>query len=119
MYVLYIYHRADGVYIRGFYFFALVSKLAILFSYVKFFFKDYLMLLYLGLSYNVFILFLLMLQGHHLGYITFSIQIKMDMAEPFCCCTEAKPVNLRVPASERQPPRLPHWCLQSRFSVHV
>lgn len=31
---MYIYHRADGVYIHGFYFFALFSKLvAILFSY--------------------------------------------------------------------------------------
>lgn len=35
MYVLYIYHRADSVYIRGFYFFALVSETAVLFSYVK------------------------------------------------------------------------------------
>lgn len=33
MYVLYIYHRADGVYIRGFYFFALVSEAGVLFSY--------------------------------------------------------------------------------------
>lgn len=33
-----IYHRADGVYIHGFYFFALFSKLvAILFSYFIFF----------------------------------------------------------------------------------
>lgn len=38
MYVLYIYHRADGVYIRGFYFFALVSEMAFLFSYVKIFY---------------------------------------------------------------------------------
>lgn len=37
MYVLYIYHRADSVYIRGFYFFALVSETAVLFSYVKIF----------------------------------------------------------------------------------
>lgn len=61
-----------------------------------------------GLILQCFYFIFLMLQGHHLGYITFNIQIKMDMAEPFCCCTEAKPVNLRVPASERQPPRLPH-----------
>lgn len=38
IYVLYIYHRADGVYIRGFYFFALVSEMAFLFSYVKIFY---------------------------------------------------------------------------------
>lgn len=38
MYVLYIYHRADGVYIREFYFFALVSEMTILFSYIKIFY---------------------------------------------------------------------------------
>lgn len=37
MYVLYIYHRADSVYIRGFYFFALISQTAVLFSYIKIF----------------------------------------------------------------------------------
>lgn len=38
MYVLYICHRADSVYIGGFYFFALVSETAVLFSYVKIFY---------------------------------------------------------------------------------
>lgn len=48
MYVLYIYHRADGVYIRGFYFFAMVPEMAVLISYIKIFLY-YLMLLSLGL----------------------------------------------------------------------
>lgn len=47
----------------------------------------------------MFLFCFLMLQGHHLGYITFSIQIKMDMAEPFCRCTEAKPLNLSLSVS--------------------
>lgn len=48
-------------------------------------FLYYLMLLYLGLSYNVFLLLLFLNAA-----ITFSIQIKMDTAETSCHCTEAK-----------------------------
>lgn len=76
MYVLYIYHRADGVYIHGYYFFALVSEMAILFSYVDIFY----IICYCSLwafSYNVLLLLLLlllldflMLQGLHMGYIS-------------------------------------------------
>lgn len=71
MYVLYIYHRADGVYIRGFYFFALVSEMAVLFSYVKIFYIIWCCSLW-ACSYNVFVFFFffLMLQGLHLGYIS-------------------------------------------------
>lgn len=53
MYVLYIYHRADSVYIRGYYFFALVSKMAVLLSYVKTFYIIWCYTLW-ACSYNVF-----------------------------------------------------------------
>lgn len=66
MYVLYIYHRADSVYIRGFYFFALVSEMAVLFSYGKIFILFDVPLS--GLILQCFLLLLFLMLQLHLAF---------------------------------------------------